>query len=117
MEEQDFIKEISLPIYQSKGWLKLLGVVMIIMGIFTAFTIFGIIICWLPIWLGVLLFQAAGAIDGAQFNGNKEQLVKSLSKIKLYFMINGILMLIFIIIAAIMLLISGGAMLNLMSNM
>ena len=116
MEEQDVIKEVSLPIFQSKGWLKLLGVVMIIQGIFTAFTIVGIIICWLPIWLGVILFQAAGAIEGAQFNGNKEHLVLSLQKIKLYFMINGILMLIGIIIGVIFLIISGGAIFSIMDN-
>jgi len=117
MEEQDVIKEVSLPIFQSKGWLKLLGVVMILQGIMTAFTIIGIVICWVPIWLGILLFQAAGAIEGAQMQGSKSHLLMSLMKLKLYFMINGILMLIFIVFAGIMILISGGAMLNLMNNM
>ncbi len=117
MEEQDLIKEISLPIFQSKGWLKLLGVVMIIQGVLTAFTIVGIIICWLPIWLGVLLFQAANSIEGAQLTGSKTHLNLSLTKLKMYFIINGILMLIFIVFALGMILISGGAIFSLMNNM
>lgn len=117
MEEQNLVKEISLPIFQSKGWLKLLGVVMIVQGIFTALSIVGIIICWLPIWLGVLLFQAAGSIEGAQYNGNKLALVQSMNKLKMYFMINGILMLIMIIVAVIMMLAFGGAMMAAWGNM
>jgi len=117
MEDQGLIQELSLPIFQSKGWLKLLGVVMILQGILTAITIIGIVICWLPIWLGVLLFQAAGAIESAMVSGRKEQLLLSLSKIKLYFMINGILMLIFIIFMVIMVLFSGGAIFSLMNHM
>ena len=117
MEEQQLIKEISLPIFQSKGWLKLLGVVMIIQGILTALTIFGIIICWLPIWLGVLLFQASNSIEGAQYAGNKTQLIQSLNKLKTYFIINGILMLIMIIFVFVALIISGGALFTMMNNM
>lgn len=114
--DQNLIKEISLPIFQSKTWLKLLGVVMIIMGIIQAISIFGIIICWLPIWLGVLLFQSASAIENAQFTGNKAELLKSLNKLKMYFMINGILMLLILIFIGVAMLISGGAMFSLMNN-
>lgn len=117
MEDQGLIQEISLPIFQSKVWLKLLGVMMIIQGILTAITIFGIVICWLPIWLGVLLFQAAGAIESAMVSGKKEQLLLSLSKIKLYFVINGILMLILIVFMVIMALVSGGAIFSLVNSM
>ena len=117
MEEENLIKEVSLPIFQSKGWLKLLGIVMIIQGILTALTLVGIVICWLPIWLGVLLFQAAGTIEGAMINGDKMQLLRSLSKIKLYFMINGILMLLVIIGVVIAILISGGAIISAIGNL
>ena len=50
MEEETIIKELSLPIYQSRGWMKLIGVMSIIGGVLAAFTIVGILICWLPIW-------------------------------------------------------------------
>ena len=116
MEQENIVKEVSLPIFQAKGWLKLLGVFMIIYGIFAAITIIGIIIAWLPIWLGVLLFQAAGAAEGAQLNGDKDTLVRSLSKIKLFFVIQGILLLIGIIVLIISLIISGGALFSIMQS-
>ena len=67
---------------------------MILNGLFAAITIIGIIIAWLPIWLGIVLFKAASAAQGAQFTGDKFQLIASLRNIKLYFLINGVLMLI-----------------------
>ena len=117
MEEENIVKEVSLPIFQAKGWLKLLGIAMIIYGIIAAITLVGIIICWLPLWLGVLLFQAAGSIKGAHLNGDKSTLLRSLSKIKLFFMIQGILLLIMIIGLVITIIVSGGALLSIMSNM
>lgn len=111
MEEQtQLIREISQPMFQAKGWLKLLGVVMIVQGIFTALTIVGILIAWLPIWLGVLLFQAAGAAEGAQMAGSKTQLMESLWKLKTYFVINGVLMIIVLAIVGFSILTMGVGM-------
>ena len=94
---ENLVKEIVYPIYQAKIWMQLLGVVMIIQGILTALTIFGIVIAWLPIWLGVLLFKAAGSADSAMFSGQKFQLLESLRNIKTYFVINGVLMLLMVV--------------------
>ncbi len=116
MEEKALVQEISVPIYQSRGWMKLLGVVMIVQGIISIFTIIGILFCWLPIWMGVLLFKAASSVEGAQLVGDKVQLLESLRRIKTYFVINGVLMLIVLVFIAISLVISGGAMLSLMNQ-
>ena len=90
---QTLVREISLPLYQAQGWMKFLGVVMIVQGILTALTIIGIIFAWLPIWLGVLLFKSAGQAESAQYSGDKFRLIQSLEHIKLYFIINGVVML------------------------
>jgi len=84
------VRELSLPIYQSKGWLKLLGVLSIIYGVFCALTVVGIVFAWLPIWMGVLLYQAASAVEKSQFAGDKAALLESLGKIKTYFTISGV---------------------------
>jgi len=94
------IKEISLPLHSSKGWLKFIGVMLIIMGVLTALSIVGILIAWLPIWMGVLLFQSAGAIEQAYTSSDKASLLKSLNKLKTYFVIMGIVLLIYLIIMA-----------------
>jgi len=105
----DVIKEVSSPLFEGKGWMKFLGVLMIIYGIMMIFTVVGIIICWLPIWLGVLLFQAASSSEGAHQIGDKAELHKSLSKIKMFFTIQGILALIGIVIAIISMIVAGTA--------
>jgi len=94
MDEQALVKEISRPLYESKGWMQFLGVVMIIQGVVVALTIIGIIVAWLPIWLGVLLFKSAGSAYDAAYTGNRLQLIQSLRDMKLYFIINGVVMLI-----------------------
>ncbi|MGP1345926.1 MAG: DUF5362 family protein [Phycisphaerales bacterium] len=45
----------------TSGWLKFIGVLAIINGVLTALTIFGIVIAWLPIWIGVLLYKAGSS--------------------------------------------------------
>ena len=52
-DQSNLIKEVSFPIYQSRGWMKLIGVLLIIGGVLYTLTIIGIIIAWLPIWMGV----------------------------------------------------------------
>jgi hypothetical protein len=100
-DQAALVRELSIPIYQSKGWLKLLGIVSIIQGIITVFTIIGILIAWLPIWIGVLLYKCASTVEHAYLTGDKVTYMESLGKLKTYFIIQGIMTLIGIIIAVI----------------
>jgi hypothetical protein len=97
------IQELSMPIYQARGWLKFLGVLSIISGVGAALSIVGIIFAWLPIWMGVLMFQAGSAIDSAGQFGDKFAFLRSLGSLKTYFVLQGILSVIGIILAATML--------------
>ncbi len=105
------VKEVSIPLFQAKGWMKLLGVLLIISGILTALSVVGIIFCWLPIWMGVLLFKAADAAEAAQLGGDKVQLTASLDRLKTFFTIQGVLVLLYLASAAIGLIVFGGSML------
>ena len=111
MDEQTIVKEVSTPLFQGKLWLKLLGILSIVYGALTAITIVGIVIAWLPIWLGVLLFQASKNIEQAQQEGNKDKFLVSQQKIILFFTISGVLMLIGIIAAILTFLLGGLGML------
>jgi len=97
------IREVSFPLYGCKGWMKFLGVMSIIGGALQALSIFGIIIAWLPIWTGILLFQSASAIQQAHEADSKDAMRRSLSKLKTYFIITGVLTLILIIVFGLML--------------
>ena len=62
----DWLARLLVPAYESKGWLKLLGAVAIIIGGIHALSIIGIVIAWLYIWVGILLWQAGErAVEGA----------------------------------------------------
>ncbi len=111
-DQNNLIKEISTPVYQSRGWMKFVGVLLIITGVFYALSIVGIIIAWLPIWMGIVLFQTGSSSEQAFFSGDKFSLLKSLNQIKLFFTIMGIMSLIGIllsVIAVIMFIVGGFA--------
>jgi hypothetical protein len=115
--EQQLVREVSAPLFAAKGWMKFLGVLMIIQGAMLIIPIFTIIICWLPIWIGILLFQSASAVESAQASGNKMELYSALSKLKTYFTIYGVLAVISIIFFVIMLFVGGlASLVPFMSN-
>ncbi|MFH1864920.1 MAG: DUF5362 domain-containing protein [Candidatus Eisenbacteria bacterium] len=95
--EQQLVREVSAPLFAAKGWMKFLGVLMIIYGALIALTIVGLIVCWLPIWIGVLLLQSASAVEATQASGSRMELYGAMSKLKTYFTIYGVLALIGII--------------------
>lgn len=92
------LKDVALPLYQAKGWMKFLGVMMIVVGALYAITIVGLVIAWLPIWLGVLLFQASSRIEYAYEGGGAVSFMESLGKLKIYFIINGVVVLVSLIL-------------------
>lgn len=102
-QDTRMVQELSVPIYQARGWLKFLGVLSIIGGVGQALTIVGILVAWLPIWMGVLMFQAGSSIDSASQFGDKFAFLRSLGSLKTYFVLQGVLTLIGIILAVTML--------------
>jgi hypothetical protein len=102
-QEPRLIQEISIPIHQARGWLKFLGVLSIIGGAGQALSIVGILFAWLPIWMGVLLFQAGSSIESASQLGDKFAFLRSLGNLKTYFVLQGVLTLVGIFLAVTML--------------
>lgn len=108
--EKNLIHEISNPLFQSKSWIKFLGILMLIYGIFIALSIVGLIIAWLPIWIGILLMQVASRIEQAQKLGNKIALIKAQSSLSTYFTVYGVMALIgliFFVVGTIVFLATG----------
>ena len=97
------VQQMSAPIYQARGWLKFLGVLSIIAGVGQALSIVGILIAWLPIWMGVLMFQAGSSIESAGQFGDRFAFLRSMSSLKTYFVLQGVLTLVGIVIAVSML--------------
>ncbi len=98
-QENQLVQQLSLPIFQARGWLKFLGVLSIIGGAISALSIVGIIYAWLPIWMGVLMVQAGSSIESAGQFGDKFTFLQSMGSLKTYFVLQGVLALISIIFA------------------
>ncbi len=98
---EQHIKDISLPLFKSVGWIKFLGILSIVYGVMVALSLVGLLIAWLPIWLGVLLTQTATKIQQSQYMGDKEALIKAQSQLSTYFTIYGVLTLIGLIFGVI----------------
>jgi hypothetical protein len=88
------INDLCQPLASGKGWMKFVGIMSIIQGVFTALSIVGILIAWLPIWIGVLIMQSAGALERAQLSGDAYALKECLTKLRTYFVIQGVLYLV-----------------------
>jgi len=101
------IRTLSSTLYPARNWMKLVGVLSIIYGALTALTIVGIVIAWLPIWMGVLLFQAASSLERATLMESADELSMALAKIRTYFTIMGVLTLIGLVLAIIGILMGG----------
>ena len=108
-QDSHTIQELSMPIYQARGWLKFLGVLSIIGGVGSALALVGI----LPIWMGVLLFQAGSNITTAAQMGDRFSYLKAMGALKTFFVLLGVLALlgfvVGIIVACISLLVGVGA--------
>jgi Family of unknown function (DUF5362) len=102
-QDQHLVQELSMPIFQARGWLKFLGVLSIISGVGAALSIVGILFAWLPIWMGVLMFQAGSAVESAGQLGDKFAFLRSMGSLKTYFMLQGILTLLGIVLTVSML--------------
>jgi len=103
---EELLKRLCYRAGASAGWMKFLGILSIVQGVFAIFTIWGILICWLPIWIGLILYRAAGDADLAS-RGAPQSLESFLQRINRYFLIQGVLTLIGIIVAIIMVMVMG----------
>ncbi|HEY2622286.1 DUF5362 domain-containing protein [Dyella sp. Tek66A03] len=110
------IKDLSQPLASGKGWMKFVGIVSIVHGVLIALSIIGIVIAWLPIWMGLLLMKSANAIERAQLSGDADALKESLAKLRTYFVVLGVLILVGIVISAVYFMFFGAMIATMIRN-
>ncbi|MCK9452960.1 MAG: DUF5362 domain-containing protein [Bacteroidales bacterium] len=93
-QEEMMIRELMQPLKNATGWIKFLGILLIVYGVVSALTIVGILIAWLPIWLGVLLLRAAKNTNSAYYQGNKSAVLAALNNVGSFFTVYGVVALI-----------------------
>ncbi len=102
MGEGQVVRRISEPLYRAKGWIKLAGILLIVQGVFSILSIWGILICWLPIWMGVILMSASNELETAYATEDEAALTTSMGKLGTYFKIFGIFAIVMAILAALL---------------
>lgn len=94
-------KALLEPLYKNKGWMMFAGVMSIVGGALQALSIWGLLFAWLPIWMGILLYQAASSIKKAYEENQNQEIPLALAKLGSYFKIMGIFTIVMVILALI----------------
>lgn len=81
---------IADPLYRARGWMKFVGLAEIVSGVLLALTVMGLLVAWLPIWMGVVLFKAAGNTRRAVEDSDPAALGKALDRLRTFFVLGGI---------------------------
>lgn len=90
--------DVIMPLYNAKGWMKLIGIVNIVFGVLYCITIVGAVVGWLPLWIGVLLTKASGHLETGVASSSSHEIGQATSKLGTLFTIFGVLTLIQLII-------------------
>jgi len=85
------VANVMRPLADAAGWMKLIGTLAIIYGVLMALTIIGLIIAWLPIWMGVLLNRAADQAREATAAGDEAHAITATSSLQTIFKVQGII--------------------------
>jgi len=113
---ETLIKELAQKMQGAYFWMYLVGVLMIIGGVLQAITIVGIVFAWLPIWLGVLLCMAASSLNQANMTGDADRLQQMLARLKMYFVVQGVVSLIAIVLGVFGFLFFRGFIMGMMNS-
>jgi hypothetical protein len=116
MESTNIVQDLQNSALKMTGWLKFVGIVTIVSGALAALSVIGIVFAWIPIWLGVLLMQAAARAENARISENPQELVQMFEKLRLYFLINGVMIILGLVFTLMVLLSLGTILPILMEN-
>ena len=94
-------KAVGLPLYLGKRWMKFLGVVLIGIGVLYGLSIIGLIVAWLPVWLGILLFQAANHAEAGYVGDDQRSVLAAQWKVRKFFVVAGVSMLVYLVLMAV----------------
>jgi hypothetical protein len=116
--ESQLIKQVSAPLFSARGWMKLVGIILIITGVIQALSIVGLLVAWIPIWMGIMVTSAANRMDAAYREGDKYSFIEAQTKLVSYFTVFGVLLLIGLILTALLIItaISSGFLVEYITN-
>jgi hypothetical protein len=88
--DEQLLARIIQPLQQSRFWIQLFAGCLVFYGALMTVTGLGILVAWLPIWTGVLLFMATRLINRAYLDRDANALVKAMQRFQTLFTILGL---------------------------
>jgi hypothetical protein len=88
--DAEIVKPLATTLASVGGWMKFLAVLSFIAGGLYVLSVWGILVAWLPIWIGVVLWGAATKAQEASLSGSADELNASLDKIRFSFKLYGV---------------------------
>jgi hypothetical protein len=96
------VRRVSMPLAAAARWIKFLAVLTIAGGALSVIaSLWSLVFVWLPIWSSVLLYMAATRVTSASSTGNEAELVEALDRLRLYFLISGVVTLIALVLVVV----------------
>jgi hypothetical protein len=83
------INSLIFPLYQSLFWVRLFAACLVFYGALITVTGIGVLVAWIPIWIGMLLLLAAKAISLAYKENDEQAFMQFISRLKTIFTILG----------------------------
>jgi hypothetical protein len=84
------VSRLTDPLYHSRFWINLFAACLIVYGALITVTGIGVLVAWIPLWIGVLLILTTKSIKAAYTGRDEKALLKSLNRLKSIFTILGL---------------------------
>jgi hypothetical protein len=107
--DSELQQKVTTSCKEMSGWIKFLAIVWIISGAIYALTIFGIIIAWILIWIGVILLRVSKSCKEVA-DGTFDSLGEMFASLKTFFILTGVFTIITIALSIIWFMVMGIAM-------
>jgi hypothetical protein len=106
-DSSQLIKRLAVILTEAGGWMKFLAILSFLSGAGMVFGP-GIVICWLPIWLGVVLWKAAAKAQEAAFTGSEADMIGALDQLRFYFKLTAIYRIIMFVVMIVFIIVFFG---------
>lgn len=74
------VQVLMASLIKNAAWMRFLGIISIVYGVLSCITIVGIVVGWIPIWLGVLLLSSADRLAAVKEHDSADDAVESIEK-------------------------------------
>jgi len=104
---QRIVQSLASTLARSSSWMRFVAILTILGAIASLIqSWWNLFLIWLPIWTSGLLLIAANAVDNASRGSRESELERALDRLRLYFKVSGVTLLISLILVVVALFIA-----------